>query len=151
MKTLQIQFYQADMSKKGVSSCSSCDTLQQKLDQAIRAVEPLLADLGVEIRKEIITIQTEIEAKTHQIVASPTIRIAGFDLFPEHPNPESEERIWSWKGSSFSEPTREVLVESILRGFLGEIHQAKKAEISPYVMQFFDKQTETVNAVGCCS
>lgn len=139
------------MSKKGIPSCSSCDTILQKLDQAIHAVEPLLADLDVEIKKEIITIRTEKEARTHQIVASPTIRTGRFDLFPEHPGRESEERIWSWKGSRYTDPTREVLIETILRGFLGEIHQEKKEEISPYVTQFFHNQLETVGTEGCCS
>lgn len=139
------------MSNKGISSCSSCDTTQQKLDQAIVAVEPLLTNLGVEIKKEIITIQTEEEARTHQIVASPTIRTGHFDLFPEHPNPESEKRIWSWKGSKYPDPTREVLIESILKGYLGDFHQAREVEISPYLIQFLDKQSETVTSEGCCS
>ncbi|MEX2362839.1 MAG: hypothetical protein WD597_04415, partial [Balneolaceae bacterium] len=95
--------------------------------------------------------RTEEEARTHRITASPTIRIGNFDLFPEHAGEESEERAWSWKNETFSEPGREIFIEAILRGYLGEVKQKEKKEISPYVMQFFGKQPEPAVAGGCCS
>lgn len=151
MKTLTIQLLQIEMPENRNSSCTVCSGVNQKLDQAILALKPLLDELNVEIKKEIITIRTAQEARTHRITSSPTIRTGHFDLFPEHPHPESEQRIWTWKGNRYPEPTREILIEAILRGYLGKIEQKNQVNISPYVMQFFEHQAEPASADGCCS
>jgi hypothetical protein len=107
--------------------------------------------MNVETKKENITIRTEKEAIANRITASPTIRTGRFDLFPEHSHSESEERIWAWKCDRYAEPTMEVLIESILRGYLGNIEQKEQSDISPYIVQFFDHQPKPASTGWCCS
>lgn len=149
MKTLIINFYQADMSSKGISACAACDTVQQKLNNAVDSLKPLLSSLNTEIVQNTITIHTEKDAEMHKVFASPTIRVGTFDYYPEHED-LSEKRTWMWKGETYSEPTENVFSEVILRGYIGDIQQEIPTEISPYVKQFLNRKPVSEPAGGCC-
>jgi hypothetical protein len=149
MKTLKINFYQVDMSSEGISTCSACDTVQQKLKNAIDSIKPYLSSLNTEIEQNTITIYSENDAEKHKVYASPTIRVGTFDYYPEHEN-LSENRIWRWKGETYPEPTEKIFSEVILRGYLGDIQQETPAKISPYLMQFLNRKPISEPAASCC-
>ena len=149
METLQIELLKVDMSSEETSACSACDTIQQKLNKAVEMVRPLLTSLKTQVEQKITTVYTEEEARANKVMASPTIRVGNFDFYPEHDG-LNEKRIWEWNGKILPNPSKEVLAECILRGYLGEINQKAQTDISPYVKQFLSKQPETHTAEGCC-
>lgn len=151
MNTLTIQFFQVDMSKKSISSCSSCNAVQQNLNQAINDVKPLLSKLNTHIQYENNMIYTEDEARKHQITASPTIRIGNLNFFPKHLGKDTEERLWFWKQQTSSKPSTKTFTEVILQGYLDNITEQKEEPIEPYIMQFFDKEPQLVKSDSCCS
>lgn len=146
--SIQVQLLQVDMSSKGVSACSACDTIVQKLHSAIEAVRPLFAQLGYKIGFEEVSIDTTKDAQKHNFVASPTIRVNGFDFFPDHDKELSEKRIWTWRGQAFSAPSKEVFIEIILYAYLEVDKKENESEISPYVEQFLDKRS--ISQSTCC-
>lgn len=144
-KTLTIELFKVDMSSKGLSTCSACDKIKGNLNESVTSVESLLAELGFQVKIQETIVKTESEAQKYDLVASPTIQVGSFRYHPDHKG-LGEEKRWKWNGHVFSFPPKEVLIEVILRGFLGEKKENEYPEITPYVEQFF---TDKITADTC--
>ena len=147
-KVLKVELIQGEMSTNENNSCSACDTVQGKLVSAIQEVQKLFDILKCEIFFKSTTVKTIEEAENAQIIASPTIRVGNLDFYPNHATDNSEKREWTWNGLTTSEPTKETLIEVLLKGYF-EPEQQNKNEISPYVLKHLEENIATTSDCGC--
>lgn len=122
---LTVEYWSVTMD--GQSSCGSCDETRTVVEHAIEAVRPLATRLGVHLDLLSRTVTTRAQAIDHAIVASPTIRAAGFDLHPTHPD-TSENRIWKWRGHQTNALPEEAALDLVLRALT-----ARSTQISAYL------------------
>ncbi|MGP4030039.1 hypothetical protein [Actinomadura sp. 3N407] len=98
----------------GEDSCGSCDATLTVLHGAVDAVRPLAEQLGIALEVVPRTVSTWEQALEHQITASPTIRAAGAELRPSHPD-DSETRLWTWRGHTSGSVPQEAVLDFVLR------------------------------------
>ena len=55
-------------------------------DTALNRLKSILAEEGIEAPIEVIKVETDEAAQTHQFVGSPTIRLNGEDMVPPEPD-----------------------------------------------------------------
>ncbi|WP_031511329.1 hypothetical protein [Streptomyces megasporus] len=111
----------------GQSSCGSCDATRAVVDGAMEAARPLAIRLGIHLEVLPRTVATWAEALDHGIVASPTIRAAGFELCPSHPD-TSESRVWQWRGRQTASLPEEAALDLLLRALA-----ARSTQIGEYL------------------
>lgn len=146
---LKVEFIQVEMSNDTNSSCSACDTVQGKLTLAIQEVQMLFDQIGCEILLKSTTVKNIEEAEKAQIIASPTIRVGHLDFYPNHINDKSEKREWTWKGLTMSEPTKETLIEVLLKGYFEPRKESEKMEMSPYILKCLNESQQVKTDCGC--
>ncbi|MEH6308683.1 DUF2703 domain-containing protein [Olivibacter sp. SDN3] len=147
VKLLDVKLIQVDMQIEGKKSCTTCDKVHTMLLNAVKFLEPVFRKLDVHLVLNNLFITTIDEAEHLGISSSPTIRIGNTSLYPEHISSNGEERQWYWKGGVSTEPTEQMFIELIFRGYLNTDSQSERQEVSPYVKKFL-KQT---NSSNCCS
>ncbi|MEE1943357.1 hypothetical protein V1L54_28800 [Streptomyces sp. TRM 70361] len=127
----------------GQSSCGSCDATRAVVDGAMEAVRPLAARLGMQLDVLPRTVATWAEAIDHGIVASPTIRAAGHELCPTHPD-TSESRVWRWRGQQTVSLPEEAALDLLLRALAARSKQIgeylEHGGPSAYVRRFLSEQ-----------
>lgn len=146
-RVLLVDFIEVAMPTAARPGCSACDTARSRLDAAIAAVRPVLDEIGVEVQVRDLRVATEAEARLLRLTASPTIRIGGVEVAPEHG--EGEARVWRWRGDEHALPPKAMLLEALLaaaakpeatpraeyevpaylRRFLGEAQPAKRLHV----------------------
>jgi hypothetical protein len=137
--TLEIQFLSVEMdSATGTKGCSSCDTARSRLDAAIDAVGPALDAVGVRVAVSEQFVETEREVRALRLTGSPTIRVGGVELKPEHRGVGEDGRVWSWNGEKHELPPQAMLVDAILRGYAMQRVNGGigSPEVPPYIRQF---------------
>lgn len=156
--TLNVTFLEVDMSSAGESSCGECDTTHQCLDGAIAVVEPLFRELGIEIQVKRELVKTAQQARELNFQASPTIRVEGHNLTPEHQ--EDGSCLWTWYGERTTNPPKAMIIDTLLRGYVQSTpaNQPAKAaaELHPYLQQFLsgisreaERSSSPINSSGC--
>ncbi|WP_276167357.1 DUF2703 domain-containing protein [Zobellia alginiliquefaciens] len=148
-KVLKVEFIQVEMPSNENNSCSACDTVQGKLVSAIQEVQKLFDNLDCEIFFKSTSVKTIEEAEKAQIIASPTIRVGNLDFYPNHATSKSEKREWTWNGLTTSEPTKEMLMEVLLKGYFEPKKELEKKEMSAYILQYLNKEKVTNSDCGC--
>lgn len=113
----------------GQNSCGSCDAALTALTGAADTLRPLAETLGIAIHIVPRAVTSWEEAVEHGITASPTIRAAGTELRPEHPD-DSETRLWAWRGAQYPAPPEAALLDLLLRAL-----SARSADIGDYLAQ----------------
>jgi hypothetical protein len=109
---LQVEYWTVTMDQQ--SSCGSCDETLTELSSVVDSVRPLAGRLGIAVEVVPRTVATWLEAVDHGIVASPTIRAAGIEVRPSHPD-GSETRVWEWRGTTTGSPTPDALFDFLVR------------------------------------
>lgn len=109
------------------TSCDTCDAALTALTGAVATLRPLAEPLGILIEVVPRAVTTWPEAIEHHIAASPTIRAAGTELRPAHPD-SSETRLWSWRGTQHS-----ALPEAALLDFLLRALATRSAQVNDYL------------------
>jgi hypothetical protein len=150
-RILDVQFLEVDMNSEGTAGCGACDSARSRLRSALWTAEPVLEELGVEVRVRDVLVETEEQARSLAFRASPTIRVGGIELVPEHRAPEGipggaedgEDRSWLWQGEEHALPPRAMLLDAILQAYAapeGEAHQTSaftgSYEVPAYVRRF---------------
>lgn len=136
---LEVEFLSVEMSAAtGTTSCSSCDTARSRLDAAIDAIRPVLDAVGVSVAVSERSVETEREARALRLTGSPTIRVGGVEVKPEHRGMGEDGRVWSWNGEEHALPPRAMLVDAILRGYAFQRGSGtiNALEVPPYIGQY---------------
>lgn len=126
VKTLDIELLALDL-----AVCGRCSGTLANLREALRAVRPALAALGVEAVLSRTLVESEEQAERLRFASSPTIRIAGREIAgaphetacgPCTELAGSAEaidcRAWPWRGRTFDAAPVGMLVEAILHAAL---------------------------------
>jgi len=125
-RKVDIEFLYLDL-----ESCNWCQETEANLEAAITQVEPVLASLGVQLSLVKRQVRSEREARALGMSASPSIRVNGQDIQPEvelaYCGPcselcgeDTECRVWSYQGQSYTAPPIPLLVEAILRAAVAQ-------------------------------
>lgn len=142
----------------GLSSCGSCDETRAVIADALDTIHPLAQRLGIAVELMPRACASWAEAVDHAIVASPTIRAAGSELRPSHPD-NSEARVWQWRGTVTPALTPEAALDFLVQAIAARSQQLGNYLASggpaPYVRQFLQvaQTTQTSEAPapsGCC-
>jgi hypothetical protein len=148
--TLEVQFLGVEMSAAtGTKSCSSCDTARSRLDAAIDAVRPVLDAVGVSVAVSELFVETELEARALRLTGSPTIRVGGVELKPEHRGRGEDGRVWTWNGEEHPLPPQAMLVDAILRGYALQRDNAGigALQFPPYMGQYLKPEKRSCECV----
>ncbi|TDB97014.1 DUF2703 domain-containing protein [Actinomadura sp. 7K534] len=138
------------------ASCASCDATLTDLNGAVDAVRPLAERLGITLEVVPRTVSTWEQALEHQITASPTLRSAGLELSPSHPD-DSETRLWSWRGRTSGSLPQEAVLDLVLRAVAARSAQLgdylARGGPSPYIRRFLSTpvtaEPEPDDSCGC--
>lgn len=122
---LAVEYWTVTM--EGQSSCGSCDATRTVVEGVLEDARPLAIRLGIYLEVLPRTIATWAEALDHGIVASPTVRAAGFELRPSHPD-TSESRVWQWRGRQTASLPEDAALDLLLRALA-----ARSAQIGEYL------------------
>lgn len=148
-KLLNVEFFQVEMPTNTYNSCSACDTVQDKLVSAIQDVQHLFDRLDCEIQFKQTSIKTKEEAEEANISASPTIRVGNLDFYPNHLTGNSEAREWKWNKTTLPEPSKETLIEVLLKGYFEPKKETVKKELSPYILKYLNEPNMAKSSCGC--
>jgi hypothetical protein len=136
---LAVEYWTVTMD--GQDSCGSCDQTLTEVSAALDTVRPLAARLGITVDLLPRTIATLAEAVDHRVVASPTIRAAGIELRPSHPD-ATDTRVWAWRGTTTSLATPEALLDFLVQALAARSQQLggylASGGPAPYVRQFLE-------------
>lgn len=126
MKTLNIELLALDL-----AVCDRCGGTLANLREALKAVRPSLAALGIEAALKETLIESEEQAERLRFVSSPTIRIAGQDITGavretacgactdlSGSEKDIECRVWPWRSQTYDAAPTGQIVEAILRAAL---------------------------------
>jgi hypothetical protein len=133
------QFLGVEMdSATRTKGCSSCETALSRLDDAIDTIRPALAAAGVCVAVSEQFVETEREARALRLAGSPTIRVGGVELRPEHRGTGEDGRVWFWNGEEYALPPQGMLVDGILRGYaMPRVNGGIGGlEVPPYIRKF---------------
>jgi hypothetical protein len=139
----------------GLSSCGSCDETRAVIADALDTIHPLAQPLGIAVELLPRVCESWAEAVDHAIVASPTIRAAGSEFRPSHPD-NSEARVWQWRGRITPALTPEAALDFLVQAIAARSQQLGDYLASggpaPYVRQFLQiaQTSEAPAPSGCC-
>jgi hypothetical protein len=151
---LAVEYWTVTMDAQ--DSCGSCDQTLTEVSTALDAVRPLAARLGITLDLLPRTIKTWAEAVNHRVVASPTIRAAGIELRPSHPD-DTDTRMWAWRGTTTTSATPEALLDFLVQALAARSQQLggylASGGPAPYVRQFLRTasaaEAPVSSACGC--
>ena len=117
--------------------------------ELIQVEMPSNDNLDCEIFFKSTSVKTIEDAEKAQIIASPTIRVGNLDFYPNHATDKSEKREWTWNSLTTSEPTKETLIEVLLKGYFEPKKELEKMEMSAYILQYLNKEMITSSDCSC--
>lgn len=147
-KNIQIDFLYLDL-----NVCERCQGTESNLDQAIHDVSAVLKAAGYEVIVNKINITSPELAIAHQFLSSPTIKINGHDIAVELNETTCKDcgdlcgdtvdcRSWSYEGTDYSEPPKEMIVNAIMKAVYGgesELPVTSQAYVLPEnLINFFN-------------
>ncbi len=108
-----------------LNECTRCQGTDRNLEEAILEVKNVLKSAGRKVEFNKINIISEEVAKEYEFISSPTIRVNGVDIQEEVTEDNCEScgdlcgdevdcRTWKFKGKTYSEPPKSLIVEGIL-------------------------------------
>jgi Domain of unknown function (DUF2703) len=111
-----------------LTTCTRCLGANRSLQAALERVADVLRAAGVEPEVNKVRVESAEHARALRFVSSPTIRLDGEDVALElRESPCGEEtctdgcgadtacRVWIYRGSEYTEPPVEMIVDAILR------------------------------------
>jgi hypothetical protein len=137
--SLAVEYWTVVMNGQG--SCDSCDDTLGVLDAALEEVRPIAQLLGLAVEVVPRAVESWTDAVENGIVASPTLRAAGVELRPSHPD-RSEARVWRWRGITTGSARLESLLDFLIRALAVRSEQINTYLVgggpAPYVRQFLE-------------
>ncbi len=141
---LRVEYWTVTMD--GQSSCGSCDETLAVVTEALDTIRPLARRLGIAVDLLPRACATWADAVEHAMAASPTIRAAGIELRPSHPD-NSEDRRWQWRGTTTASATPQALLDFLVQAIAARSREVGDYLASggprPYVRQFLRAASAT--------
>lgn len=147
-KVLNVDYIYLDLQR-----CDRCQSTDQRLDEALELLRPVLLEFGYSYKLNKIHMSTKDLALKYRFLSSPTIRINNFDLFETITEDEcgccseisghaTNCRTFEEDGLTVNAPSVKLLTEKILLHILGK---PKANDLKPYVLpdnleQFYQKK-----------
>ena len=136
-KILNVDYLYLDLQR-----CDRCQSTDQRLEEALELLRPVLHELGYSFNLNKIHMSTKDLALKYRFQSSPTIRINNFDLFETLTENEcaccseisghaTDCRTFEEDGQTVNAPSVKLLTEKIL---LYILNKPKQKDIKPYVL-----------------
>jgi hypothetical protein len=113
-------------------TCTRCVETLENIETAIKTVQQVLEVTAIDVRLQKILIESDQQAREHQFVTSPTVRINRRDIAFEKLNSTCEAcsdlcgcaerttcRVWRYRGQEFTQAPVGLIVEALLREIVG--------------------------------
>ncbi len=122
--------------------CDRCQSTDQRLEEALELLRPILHELGYSFKLSKIHMSTKDLALKYRFLSSPTIRINNFDLFETVTENEcgccseisghtTDCRTFEEDDQTVNAPSVKLLIEKIL---LHILNKPKANDLKPYVL-----------------
>lgn len=136
-KMLNVDYLYLDLQR-----CDRCQSTDQRLEEALELLRPVLLKLGYSFKLNKIHMSTKDLALKYRFLSSPTIRINNFDLFETVTENEcgccseisghaTDCRTFEEEGQTVNAPSVKLLIEKIL---LHILNKPKVNDLKPYVL-----------------
>ncbi len=136
-KILNVDYLYLDLQR-----CDRCQSTDQRLEEALELLRPVLHELGYSFNLNKIHMSTKDLALKYRFQSSPTIRINNIDLFETITENEcaccseisghaTDCRTFEEDGQTVNAPSVKLLTEKIL---LYILNKPKQKDIKPYVL-----------------
>ncbi len=152
-----------------LNTCTRCSGTLANIEMAIETLRPALEATGTEVRFTKTLIESEEQARRHQFVSSPTIRINGQDIVFETLESKCDActdlcgceegtncRIWQYRGGDYTEAPVGLVVEALLKTMGAEADAPAAAPLFEGVPEnlkrfFAGPSRAQAGASSCCS
>ena len=136
-KILNVDDFYLDLQR-----CNRCQSTDQRLEEALELLRPVLHEFGYSFNLNKIHMSTKDLALKYRFLSSPTIRINNFDLFETVTENEcgccseisghaTDCRTFEEEGQTVNSPSVKLLIEKIL---LHILNKPKQRDIKSYVL-----------------
>ena len=136
-KILNVDYLYLDLQR-----CDRCQSTDQRLEEALELLRPVLHELGYSFNLNKIHLSTKDLALKYRFLSSPTIRINNFDLFEtvtenacvccsEISGHTTDCRTFEEDDQTVNAPSVKLLTKKIL---LHILNKPKQKDIKPYVL-----------------
>jgi hypothetical protein len=128
-----------------LTTCTRCLGANRSLEAALERVGDVLRAADVELEVSKVRVESAEHARTLRFVSSPTIRVDGEDVALElRESPCGSEactdgcgadtacRVWVYRGSEYTEPPMEMIVDAILRRVYGRAAAPRADVVAGY-------------------
>lgn len=149
------------------TSCTRCRGTNDRLDEAVALLQPVLGALGAELEIRRVHVTTAAQAESVGLRTSPTLRVNGRDLQPGFAESRCGScsdlaptaggvdcREWTWQGRTWTEAPVGLIVEGVLRAALTpEPAPAPPAGLPENLRRFFEAGEPCCGGTpsrGCC-
>lgn len=160
-----------DLLALDLNTCTRCVGTLGNIEAAIEVVRGVLDATGTKVRVRKVVVASEDEARRHQLVSSPTIRIAGRDIVFETRESVCDScsdlcgcsegtscRVWRYQGAEYTEAPVGLIVEALLREVVrsspsGAPGAETNYEVPANLRAFFAGKESRASAAAteCCS
>jgi hypothetical protein len=160
---LRIDFLFLDL-----TTCTRCLGANRSLEEALERVGDVLRAAGVEVEVNKVRVESAEHARALRFVSSPTIRVDGEDValeLRESPcgsqactdgcGADTACRVWVHRGSEYTEPPVEMIVDAILRSVYGGAAVTRADVVAGYELpenlaRFFAGRAAAPSTEGAC-
>lgn len=152
-----------------LKTCTRCVGSQANLEHALATAQQVLQVTGHDVRVRTILIESEEQARQHQFVTSPTIRINGHDIALETLESHCDSctdlcgceegtncRVWRYQGQEYTEAPVGMIVDALLREVYSGAQPLDASppvrEVSENLTRFFSgKVAQAAPVSSCCA
>lgn len=144
-RSIDIQFLYLDL-----NVCERCQGSDKNLDKAIQLIQPILVEIGYELRVKKINVNTEALAKHYRFMSSPTIRINNIDIQEDvlEDNCKScgdlcgdsvDCRVFTYQNKQYHEPPVGMIIDQILKSIYTPqtIKEPNNYQVPENLLKFF--------------
>lgn len=156
-KQIGIDFLYLDL-----TTCDRCQETEGNVDAAIALLQPVLQEMGYELRLNKVEMVSEELARSYQFLSSPTIRVNGRDISLEVKENacsccsdisgnDVDCRVFLYEGKEYEAPPKAMIIRSILEEILLGTKEAAKQndyQLPENLKQFYDGKSSKADC-GC--
>ena len=163
-RSIEIELLALDL-----NTCTRCVGSQANLEHALATTQHVLQVTGYDVQVRTVVIESEEQARQHNFVTSPTIRMNGHDIALETIESRCESctelcgceegttcRVWRYQGQEYTEAPVGMIVDALLR----EVYSGAQplgappaiGDVPENLTRFFSgKAAKAAPVSSCCS